>query len=195
MAGDIWKDRGNAFEEQWANAQDEELVKKMRAKARLEEIADSLAKVLQVEHPGLLQRVVDLGVTLETGAALLLAPLVQIAWAEGKVTEDERATVLRLARGRGLDESSPAYAQLGQWLDERPSDDLFDVAIEVLQTAFGGLTPAERDERIANFSKACHEVASASGGGLGRLLGMHSGVSAQEHEILDRIKAGLRGPA
>src|SRR5690349_18400554 len=107
---DIWKDRGNAFEEQWANAQDEELVKKMREKARLEEIAESLAQVLQVEHPDILKRVADLGVTLETGPALLLAPLVQIAWAEGKVTDDERATVLRLAHGRGLAETSPAYA-------------------------------------------------------------------------------------
>jgi hypothetical protein len=195
MMGDAFKDRERALEEQWANAEQDKLVEKMREKARLEEITSALATTLQVEHPDLLARVVGLGVTMDTGPALLLAPLVQIAWAEGKVTDDERATVLRLAHGRGLAESSPAYAQLGQWLDERPSDELFDVAIEVIQTAFTGLTAAERDERIATFAKACHEVASASGGGLARLFGLSDGVSSEESEILDRIKANLRGPA
>jgi hypothetical protein len=56
------------------------------------------------------------------------------------------------------------------------------------------LPKAEQEGRVAAFAKACHQVAESSGG-LGRLLGLHSGVSAQEHAILDRIKATLRGPA
>lgn len=195
MAHDIWKERERAFEEQWANAKDEELIKKMREHARLEAIAKTLAEKLQVDEPDLLRRVADLGITLDTGAALLLAPLVQIAWGDGSVTDEERDAVLRIARQRGLEESSPSYATLVEWLAVRPSDALFDVAVEVLQTGLSVLPTAERDERVATFAKAAHEIAEASGGGLARLLGLHKGVSDQEHAILDRIKASLRGPA
>jgi hypothetical protein len=195
MTWDIWKEREHAFEEHWAHSKDEELIAKMRNHAHLESIAKSLAEKLAVDDPELLRAVADLGVTLDTGAALLLAPLVQIAWAEGEVTDAERAAVLRYAEGRGLEKSSPAYAQLVGWLDQRPSDALFDVAVEVLQRGLSLLPQAERDERIAAFAKACHEVAEASGGGLARLLGLHKSVSMQEHAIHDRIKAHLREPA
>ncbi len=192
MTGDIFKDRERAFEEQWALVHDAELIEKLREKDRLEAITKALAEKLQLDQPELLQRVIDLGVTLDTGPALLLAPLVQIAWAGGKVTDQERETVLRLARGRGLEESSPAYAQLVEWLRKRPSNALFDTAAEVIQAGLAVLPKAERDERLAVFAKACHQVAEASGG-LERLLGLSHGVSAQEHAILDRIKAALRG--
>ena len=65
-----------------------------------------------MDNPELLRRVMELGVTLDTAPAFLLAPLVQVAWAEGEVTEREHKTVLRLAGARGVEESSPAHAQL-----------------------------------------------------------------------------------
>ena len=49
-----------------------------------------LAVKLQIDDPALLRRIMALGVTLDTGAAFLLAPLVQVAWAEGGVTDRER---------------------------------------------------------------------------------------------------------
>ena len=56
---------------------------------------------LQIDDPVLLRRVMGLGVTLDTGAAFLLAPLVQVAWAEGAVTDREREKVLRISTERG----------------------------------------------------------------------------------------------
>ena len=54
-----------------------------------------------MDNPDLLLRVKELGVTVDSAPAFFLAPLVQVAWAEGSVTEQERDTVLRLARARG----------------------------------------------------------------------------------------------
>lgn len=193
MSGDAFKDRERGFEAEWANAHDAELIEKLRERDRLEAITKALAKKLEADEPEMLRRVMELGVTLDTGPAFLLAPLVQIAWAEGKVTDQERETVLRIAAERGVPEGSPAQAQLRKWLDKRPSDALFDTAIEAIKAGLAVLTPAERDERIGRFAKACHQVAEASGGGLWRALGLSSGVSAEEHEILDHIRAGLRG--
>ena len=85
--------------------QDAKLIEKLRESDRLAEIAVALAEKLQVDNPEFLRRVMELGVTLATAPAFLLAPLVQVAWAEGKVTEREYKTVLRLAGARGVEES------------------------------------------------------------------------------------------
>ena len=125
MTKDAFKDRERGLEEEFFRKSDAQLIEKMRDKAHLDEIVAELAKVLQVENPDLLRRVRDLGIDRSTGSALIVAPLVQVAWAEGKVTDKERETVLRLAASRGIEKGSPAEAQLLAWLDHRPSDAVF----------------------------------------------------------------------
>ena len=192
MPDEIFRGRERAFEAEWANRHDAELIEKLRRKDRLEAITEALARKLQADDPALLQRAMDLGVTLETGPAFLLAPLVQVAWAEGAVTDQERETVLRLAAARGIEPGSAPYAQLVAWLLRRPTDEMFDTAIEIIKAGFGVLPAAERDARVYLLAEACHEVAAASGGGLWHALGLSSGVSKEESAFLDQIKTRLR---
>jgi hypothetical protein len=145
-----------------------------------------------VENPELLRRVIALGVRLGTAPAFLLAPLVQVAWAEGKVTDQERDTVLRLAAARGVEAGSPAHTQLLKWLQERPSDVLFDTAMEVIRGGLAVLPPEEREQRLKRIVQACQEVAEASGG-LAKVLGLGSGVSGEEDAVLTAISTTLRG--
>lgn len=191
MSDRIFEDREKAAEANYFRQQDADLIKKLREKADLDEIALALRDKLQVDNPQLLQRARDVGVTPDNVAAFFLAPLVQVAWAEGKVSKAEHDTVLKLARRRGVSPDSPAYAQLEEWLRTRPSDALFDTAVEVLKYSFAVLTPAEQEERTLSIVNACHEVAEASGG-LGRLIGLGDGVSSVETATLDRINRVLR---
>jgi hypothetical protein len=191
MERDSFKERERAQEEGYFRAQDAKLIEKLREDARLEEIVLALAERLQVDNPELLRRVIALGVTLDTGPAFLLAPLVQVAWAEGKITDRERETVLRLAVARGVEEGSPAYAQLLKWLQERPTDALFDTAMEVIRGGLALLPPGEREERLKRLVQACHEVAEASGG-LAKVLGLGSGVSGEEEAVLAAMTTRLR---
>ena len=193
MDRDSFKERERAQEEGYFRAQDAKLIEKLREDARLEEIVLTLAEQMQVDNPELLRRVIALGVRLDTGAAFLLAPLVQVAWAEGKVTDRERDTVLRLAAARGVEADSPAHAQLLKWLQERPSDNLFDTAMEVIRGGLALLPPEQREERLKRIVHACHEVAEASGG-LAKVLGLGSGVSGEEDALLEAITTRLRGP-
>lgn len=191
MEDRLFNEREKAMEANYFRQQDAQLIEKLRKKAPLDEIALALRDKLQVDNPDMLVRVRDLGVTPETAPAFFLAPLVQVAWAEGKVARQEHDAVLHLARGRGVEPGSPAYAQLEAWLRERPSNELFDTAVEVLKYSFDVLPPAEREERIKSVVHACHEVAEASGG-LGRLLGLGNGVSSIEASTLDTITKILR---
>jgi hypothetical protein len=145
-----------------------------------------LGEKLRVDDPALLAKVRDLGITLQTAPAFFLAPLVQVAWAEGRVLKDERGMVLVLARQRGIAPESPSYELLEEWLKVRPSDELFDTAVEVLRVGFTVLPPDEREERIKDIVRACRDVAEASGA-LGRLLGLGDGVSQVEAAMLDRL--------
>ena len=148
MSKGILGDREKALEDSYFRQQDAKLLDSLRKGAALDEIAVALSEKLQVDDPELLVRAREAGITAETAAAFLLAPLVQVAWAEGSVTKQERAAALRLAVHRGVDAQSPAYSQLEEWLDVRPPDALFEVASRVIQRRLSVLPPKERDERI-----------------------------------------------
>ena len=192
MQDRIFGDREKALEENYFRQEDARLLEKLRQNSKLDEIAVALAQKLQVDNNELLERVRALGITPDTAAAFFLAPLVQVAWADGSVTRKEHDTVLRLAHGRTIEPGSPADAQLGEWLRVRPSDELFDTAVEVLKYGFAVLPLKEREERIKRVVDACHEVASASGKGLATLLALGNTVLRSEEATLDAINARLR---
>jgi hypothetical protein len=191
MEKDSFKERERSIEETYFRQRDAKLLERLRQEAKLEDIATALAEKLQVDNPDLLSRVRELGVTVDTAPAFFSAPLVQVAWAEGSVTKQEHDAVLRLARARGIEENSPAFALLLEWLRVRPPDAVFDTAVEVIKSGFAVLPPEEKEERIKRIVQACHEVAMASGGGLAKLLGLGS-ISSDEASILDTITSTLR---
>jgi hypothetical protein len=199
MQDRIFGDREKAMEEAYFRQEDAKLLKKLQDKAHLDEIALALGEKLQIDNPDLLQRVKDEGVTLDTAPALFLAPLVQVAWANGSVSKAEHHAVVRLARGRGMEADSPAYAQIEAWLKKRPDDSLFDTAVEVIKYGFSVLSRGERDERIKRLVDACHEVAESSGSTLGFVLGLKNvmglnSVDSSEATVLDLIANRLRRP-
>ena len=188
----IFTDREKAMEANYFRQQDAKLIERLRAEAKLDDIAVALAEKLQVDHPELLARAKALGLTADTASAIFAAPLVQVAWAEGSVSKQEERMVLRLAADRGIEEGSPAGVQLREWLGARPSDDLFDTATEIIKAGFAVLPIKEREERIQRLVDACHKVAAASGAGLISLIGLSDGVSRDEASMLDAINKKLR---
>jgi hypothetical protein len=196
VSRNIFEERERGYETDYFHKQDEKLLQKMRERAALQEVAQALAEKLQVDDPELLRRVAELGLTRETGAAILLAPLVQVAWAEGTVTDRERAVVFEVAARRGIEPGSPPRETLEAWLRQRPPDALFEAALQVIEAGLSILTPEEQDQRRREIVAAAKRVAEASGGGLGKLLGVQgAGTSGQEAAVLAAIAAKLRGGA
>jgi tellurite resistance protein len=192
MPDRIFGDREKAMEEAYFRQEDAKLLGKLRENASLEDIGLALGEKLQIQNPELLKRVRDLGITVDTAPALFLAPLVQVAWADGSVTRKEQDTVLRLARARDAQLDSAAYAQLAEWLRVRPADAVFDTAIEVLKAGFAVLPAHEREERLNRVVEACREVAMITSGGIAQTLRLGNSVSSQETAMLDEITEALR---
>jgi hypothetical protein len=189
----IFSDREKAMEANYFREQDAKLLEKLRKDSKLDEIAVLLAEKLHVDNPDLLARARALGITADTAPAFFAAPLVQVAWAEGKVIKREAEAVLRLARERGIEEGSPSYVQLVEWLKIRPDDSLFDTALDVIKHGFSVLPLKEREQRIERLLDACHKVGEASGSEIARQLGLGDGVSRTEASVLDAISNKLRG--
>ncbi len=188
---DLLKERERGEEQEYFRRQDVKLIEAMRKHAQLDDIAKALAAKLRVDDAELLHRVKDLGLDEATGPAILLAPLVQVAWAEGHVSDAERAVVLELAASRGVTAGTPAHDKLLGWLRERPSDALFMTALEVMRAGFSVLPASEGEERIKYLVAACRRIAAASGGGLALLIGVSDGVSDDENAVLDAIATKL----
>ncbi|HEY3348176.1 MAG TPA: hypothetical protein VGM13_00170 [Thermoanaerobaculia bacterium] len=193
MTLDLLKERERGIEAQWARKHDEELIQKLRERAKVREISDVLAKKLRVDDPALRQRLLDLGVTRETGPALFFAPLIQIAWADGKVSDRERDTILDMAAIRGVVPGGPAHAQILEWLRKAPAKELFDAAVDVLRVGISVLPGEEREQRVMTYAESFRRVAEASGGKIGYLLGLRGSVSASEKALIETITATLRG--
>jgi hypothetical protein len=191
MQDRIFGDREKAMEDSYFRQADAKLLETLRQKAHLDDVAVALGQKLQVDNPDLLERVKQTGVTLETAAALFLAPLVQVAWAGGSVTKAEHDTVLRLARERDIAPESASYTQLDEWLKHRPNDELFDTAAEVIKHGFSVLPHKEREERIKRILDACQEVAEASGTTLGFVLGLKNLMGIHDSDRSEAETLGL----
>ena len=189
MTKDIFHDRARGEEDAYFHQQDAKLIAKLRHKAQLSEIAQALADKLNADQPALLERIKQLGVTLDTGSAFILAPLVEVAWVDGEVSDAERDTILHIAKQRGVEPGSADYRQLLEWLDHRPSDEVFRTSLEAIRIGLSVLPPEESEKRIATMIKACEDVAKAAGG-LTQLFRL-DGVTYAESAAIAAIRSHL----
>lgn len=126
------------------------------------------------------------GFTPETIALLPLVPLIQLAWAQGHVTDGERAMIVQLARDRAIPDGGPADQQLAEWLCEPPRAEVFAGASRfvgaMLQRSASVVDGLTADALV----EYCERIAAVSGFlALGR-------VGVEERELLTRIARDLK---
>lgn len=179
--------RKRKLEEDYFRKQDQELIERMRRAAILAEERDALEAKTGVHDPDLLKDLQELGFHPDTVVLLPLVPLVQVAWAEGGVSPQERALIVDLARKRGVEEGSAANRQLSQWLAEPPDTAVFTRAGRLIRAMLDAGSHETEDLSPEDLVKYCENIAAASGGllGIGR-------VSAEERTLLKRIAEQLK---
>ena len=179
--------RKRKLEEDYFRKQDQELIERMRRAAILAQERDALEAKTGLHDPELLKDLQELGFHPDTVVLLPLVPLVQVAWAEGGVSPQERALIVDLARKRGVQEGSAAEGQLTEWLHERPDESVFTRAARLIRAMLAAGSQETHDLSSDDLVKYCENIASASGGllGIGR-------VSSEERALLKRIAEQLK---
>jgi hypothetical protein len=183
---DIIQERGRSLEDDYFRKKDRELVEKIQRAADADRARADVGRAAGLSDPALAQELLDLGVTAETVTLLPIVPILQMAWAEGGVSESERELIVRFARGRGITEGSPADQQLTSWLVRRPGEAVFARAGRLIRAVLdsGSDSGLNADDLVAYAEK----IASASGGvfGIGK-------ISSAERTLLSGLAADLKG--
>ena len=190
MSEDLLANRGRMLEDRFFLEQDRILIEKRRELKRLEETRQALSAVSGITNQKVLQRLVELNIQAEVLASLAVVPLVEVAWADGKIDDKEREAIRRASTEAGLAKGSPDFELLDRWLSHRPGPELLEAWHHYVEGLCELLTPEERESLRADFVGRARRVAEAAGG----FLGLTSGVSAEEQKILDTLESAFRTP-
>lgn len=177
-----------ALEEAFFAKQDALLLDKLRKEARQKERRRALREVVPNADDALLDRLLELDLGPETVLALILIPLVSVAWADGRIEARERAALLKAAEERGVKEGSPARRLLESWMERQPGTKLLDAWKRFVPVIWSRLEEAERRTVHARMMDLARGVAEAAGG----FLGLGSKTSPAERAVLDDLERSLR---
>jgi hypothetical protein len=180
-------DRGRALEDDYYRRRDRELIEKMQRASAAEASRRELGAKSGLQDPELLQELQALGFTPETVVLLPILPLLQVAWAEGGVSDAERKLILQFARGRGVAEGSAADAQLAEWLTTRPAADVFARATRLIGAMLDAPVAGASDLSAEELVKHSESIAAASGG----IFGINR-ISSDERAVLDALARDLK---
>jgi hypothetical protein len=175
-------------EEEYFRRKDRELIERMRQQTAAASARQALETATGIHDAGSLQDLEALGFTPQTIALLPLVPVLQVAWAEGGISSAERELIVNLARSRDIEPGSEADAQLLEWLDRRPAEEMFRKAGPLIAAMLDHPEGTEMQVSADDLMKYCEQIAHASGG----IFGFGS-VSAEEKSALQQIAAQLKG--
>ena len=122
-------------------------------------------------------------------ATMSIIPLIEVAWADGKVNEGERDAVLKGAESYGLLKDQIGFSLLEQWLGHRPPAGLLESWIYYIRGLCPLLSGAEREILKADLTQRARAVAEATGG----LIGKKSKISLREHDVLAKLESAFEG--
>ena len=182
MSESYLEERRKALEDAFYIKKNRELMAKIKEDLDAEQHRDTLKKATGIDDDGILQRVLDLGVNVESLAAMSLAPLVLVAWADGNIDEREQKAITAGAEQAGLAVNSAAHALLLGWLKEKPDETFQEVWTDYIRALCASLTAGEQVRLRETVLGRCQRVAEAAGG----FLGLGS-ISTQEQAVLNQL--------
>jgi hypothetical protein len=181
-------DRSHSLMDEFFHKEDQKLIQQMREFQKFEEHKAALAKASGIKNESILKKLTELKIEPAALAALMLVPLVEVAWADGEVDEKERAVILSAAEKSGLAKESPQYALLEQWIQKRSDPRLmkaWSLYVEGLCEELSGAQINALKSEVMGMARA---IAEASGGIMG--LGMKT--SSKETQILQKLETAFK---
>ena len=181
---DFLGDRRKALEDSFFARENDRLRKALLEKEILKAQKEMLSDFSGISDDAVLEHLVTLGIGADTLAALSLVPLVEVAWADGRVDDKERDAILAAAEAAGLGRESASAQLLEGWLTIRPDPEI----VVAWKEYVGALSATMSDERKEAFKQGLlsrsRSVAQASGG----VLGFGTKVSKSERGVMDELE-------
>ena len=174
------RDHGRNLEEEFFRREDQRLLTRRKELQAAQATQEALGKASGLTRADVLAKLIALGIRAETVAALSFVPLVEVAWADGKLDAKERSAILDRAREAGMASGSVAHGLLEAWLEQRPDPGLLAAWTQFVRAIGEQLTPAEAEAVKSALLERARTVASASGGLFGsKISGAEAAVLAE----------------
>jgi hypothetical protein len=175
---------GSKLEDAFFLKEDQKLIEKYKQMKKMEETKQRLAEVSGIKDEALLKKLVELKIHAETVAAFALVPLIEVAWADGDVDENERRAILKSVEKGGVE-----YELIERWLSHKPDPSLMDAWVHYIQGLCSQCTAAETKELKNELLGHARSVAEATGG----FLGLGNKISAEEQAVLKKLESAFQG--
>lgn len=186
---DVFDTQRQAMHDAFFMDRDQELLDFLEEQTRGESEGsrEALRQAARVEDPKVLDMLERLGVGAAAMTAFSFLPLVRLAWADTRISQNEFAALLKAAEDEGIAYGTPSYRLLSRWLDERPSEQMvlaWNAYAEALSSELDQESLAAIRQSIIERSK---RIAEASGG----FLGLGEKTSHDERNILLDLNRAL----
>jgi len=183
MPNEVLGDRRKSLEEIFFARENAKLLEKVRSEERAGAAREMLAEISGIDSDEILGKLNALGIEANTWAAVSIAPLIEVAWADGKIEAAERRAVLSAAEANGIPTTSPGFALLEDWLRHRPDGRLLEIWGTFIVGLCAELNATERFTLKEQIIGRARSVAEAAGG----ILGLGNKVSVEEEVVLAQL--------
>lgn len=187
MAAELRGGSAKSLEDSFFHAQDEKLLNEFRQQLATKELKDQLADCSGIHDQNVLDRLLELNIRPQTLAALSLVPLIEVAWADGKMPDKNRTAVLEAAERMGIAPQDDAHQLLEAWLKQRPGADLLQGWKQYVRALCDKLDAAAQERLKHDLLDRAQKIAEAAGGVLG--MGRVSAAEKAKLAELDRAFA------
>jgi len=180
MNDEVLGDRGKALEEIFFAKENEKLRKALQEKEVVRNKKEALSAASGITDDAVLEQLVELDIHSDTLAALSLVPLVEVAWADGTMDDNERSAILSAAEDSGL--SGESATLLEGWLVIQPSNQVLSAWKDYVSALTGTMDTVAREKLKQELLSRARTVAESAGGFLG--IGT---ISSEEEDKLEEL--------
>jgi hypothetical protein len=184
MSEEILGDRRKALEEEFFAKQNQRLLRQLRETMAVKAKTEALAAASGITDAAVLEQLAAVDLSGETVAALSLVPLIEVAWADGRLDAKEQSALLAAAEQSGLSKDSASYQLLEEWVKERPSPRVLAAWKAYVAALSVTLDDQAKHALKQDLLGRARTVAEAAGG----FLGLGKRISSAEQAVLTELE-------
>jgi hypothetical protein len=178
--------RGRVLEELFFFKENSVLIEKKQQLQKMECNMKTVSGISGISNEPVLRKLIELNVQAEVLATLLIIPLVEVAWADRKMDEEERAAILNAAKDNRIFGGPIDKSLFEHWVQQEPPKGFLEAWIFYMQGLCQLLGEEERQALRSDILRRTRIVAEAGG------AGSKTKLSRQKENVLLRIETAFK---
>lgn len=178
--------RGRALEELFFLKQNNILIEKRIQLQKMERGLKTMSGVSGISDAAVLRKLVELNVQAEVLATLLIIPLIEVAWADRKLDEVERAAILNTAKDNRIFGGPIDRSLFEHWLQYEPPKGFLEAWVFYMQGLCQLLSEEERRALKSDILARARTVAEAG------LPSSKSKISRKKEKVLLNLESAFK---